>query len=126
MIPACDGYNTSKADALGKAHTWTTGTERPCRSRERRLDPTLEQRIATKEQELKKLKRQARSEERKARTHRLVTSAATIEAEAGHVELDETMAQWLGRALAAELANPESEIARHVSVRASREGGGAE
>ena len=109
-------------------------TPRPDASASREAPPakpkrqrkTLEQRIATKEQELKKLKRQARSEERKARTHRLVTSAATIEAEAGHVELDETMAQWLGRALAAELANPESEIARHVSVRASREGGGAE
>lgn len=95
-------------------------------ARPKRQRKTLEQRIAAKEQELRKLKQQARNEERKARTRRLVTSAATIEAEAGHVELDETIARWLGRALAAELAKPESEIARHVSARASREGGGAE
>lgn len=98
-----------------------TPREKPKRQRK-----TLEQRIAAKEQELKKLKAQARGAERKARTHRLVTSAATIEAEAGHVELDETIARWLGRALATEMARPESEIARHVSARASREGGGAE
>lgn len=95
-------------------------------ARPKRQRKTLEQRIAAKEQELKKLKAQARSAERKARTHRLVTSAATIEAEAGHVELDETLARWLGQALAAELARPESEIARHVAARASRGGGGAE
>lgn len=109
---------TPRPDA---AASWETPPARPKRQRK-----TLEQRIAAKEQELKKLKRQARNEERKARTHRLVTSAATIEAEAGHVELDETMARWLGRALAAELAKPESEIAQHVSARSSRDGGGAE
>lgn len=92
----------------------------------KRRRKTIDQQIAEAEQRLKKLKRQARNEERKARTHRLVTSAATIEAEAGRVELDETIARWLGRALAAELAKPDSEIARHVSARASREGGGAE
>lgn len=92
----------------------------------KRQRKTIEQQIADTEQRLKKLKQRARSEERKARTHRLVTSAATIEAEAGHVELDETMARWLGQALAAELEKPESEIARHVSARASREVGGAE
>lgn len=92
----------------------------------KRQRKTIEQQIADTEQKLKKLKQRARSEERKARTHRLVTSAATIEAEAGHVELDEAMAHWLGQTLAAELKKPESEIARHVSARASHEGGGAE
>ena len=92
----------------------------------KRRRKTIDQQIAEAEQRLKKLKRQARNEERKARTRRLVTSAATIEAEAGHVELDETIARWLGQALAAEMAKPESEIARHVSARASREGGDAE
>lgn len=92
----------------------------------KRQRKTIEQQIADTEQKLKKLKQKARNEERKARTHRLVTSAATIEAEAGHVELDETIARWLGQVLAAELAKPESEIARHVSARASREVGGSE
>lgn len=95
--------------------------EKPKRRRK-----TIDQQIAEAEQRLRKLKRQARNEERKARTHRLVTSAATIEAEAGRVELDETIARWLGQTLAAELAKPDSEIARHVSARASRDGGGAE
>ena len=92
----------------------------------KRRRKTIDQQIAEAEQRLRKLKQQARNEERKARTHRLVTSAATIEAEAGRVELDETIARWLGRTLAAELAKPDSEIARHVGARASREGGGAE
>lgn len=92
----------------------------------KRRRKTIDQQIAEAEQRLRKLKQQARNEERKARTHRLVTSAATIEAEAGHVELDETIARWLGQTLAAEIAKPDSEIARHVSARASREGGGAE
>ncbi len=98
-----------------------TPPEKPKRRRK-----TIDQQIAEAEQRLRKLKRQARNEERKARTHRLVTSAATIEAEAGRVELDETIARWLGQTLAAELAKPDSEIARHVSARASRDGGGAE
>ena len=110
------------------------GTPRPDEAASRETPPekpkrrrkTIDQQIAEAEQRLKKLKRQARNEERKARTRRLVTSAATIEAEAGRVELDETIARWLGRALAEELAKPDSEIARHVDARASREGGGVE
>lgn len=94
--------------------------------KQKRRRKTINQQIAEAEQRLRKLKQQARNEERKARTRRLVTSAATIEAEAGHVELDETLARWLGQMLAAEMAKPESEIARHVSARASREGGDAE
>lgn len=89
----------------------------------KRQRKTTKQQIAEAEQRLRKLKQKARSEERKARTRRLVTSAATIEAEAGHVELDETIARWLGQTLAAELAKPDSEIARHASARTSREGG---
>lgn len=46
----------------------------------KRRRKTIDQQIAEAEQRLKKLKRQAQNEERKARTHRLVTSAATIEA----------------------------------------------
>lgn len=98
-----------------------TPTEKPQRRRK-----TIDQQIAEAEQRLRKLKRQARNEERKARTRRLVTSAATIEAEAGRVELDETIARWLGQVLAAELAKPESEIAQHVYARDSRKGGDAE
>ena len=82
---------------------------RPARQRK-----TIEQRIAAEEEKLRKLRAQARSMERKARNHRLITSAATIEAEAG-VELDERTARWLGRKLAAELANPDSDVARHFS-----------
>lgn len=92
----------------------------------KRRRKTIDQQIAEAEQRLRKLKQQARNEERKARTRRLVTSAATIEAEAGRVELDETIARWLGRTLAEELAKPDSEITRHVSARTSHEGGGVE
>lgn len=109
---------TPRPDATASRET---PHEKPKRRRK-----TIDQQIAEAEQRLKKLKRQARNEERKARTRRLVTSAATIEAEAGRVELDETIARWLGRALAEELAKPDSEIARHVSARASYEGGGVE
>ena len=51
-----------------------------------------------------------RNEERAKRNHRLIASAATIEAEAGHVELDERIAAWLGRVLA-------NEIARYIAQR---------
>lgn len=60
---------------------------------------TLEQRIAEKEQELRRLKAQARAADRKARTHRLVASAAKIEADAG-IELDELWATAIARAIA--------------------------
>lgn len=45
----------------------------------KRQKKTLEQRIAAKEAELKKLKAQAKGEERKARTKRLIETGATIE-----------------------------------------------
>lgn len=103
---------TPRPDATASRET---PHEKPKRRRK-----TIDQQIAEAEQRLRKLKQQARNEERKARTHRLVTSAATIEAEAGRVELDETIARWLGRMLAAELAKPDSEIARHVGARLAR------
>ena len=47
---------------------------RPARGRR-----TLEQRIAAKEDELRRLKAQARDEERKARTKRLIETGAVVE-----------------------------------------------
>lgn len=60
---------------------------------------TLDQRIEEQEAKLRKLKAQARAEARKERTHRLVASAAKIEAEAG-IELDAEWASAIARAIA--------------------------
>ena len=89
----------------------------------KRVKKTTSQKIAEAEQELKKLQAQLRKEQREARTHRLITSAATIEAEAGHIELDERIARWLGRVLANEIiCKPDGEIAQYIARRDS-EGG---
>ncbi|WP_302756391.1 hypothetical protein [Collinsella intestinalis] len=104
-------------DELALQHSEEPAAEETPTPKRKRQAKTLEQRIAAKEEELRKLKQQAKNEARRLRTRRLVTSAATIEAEAGHVELDETIARWLGQRLAMELANPESELAKHVARR---------
>ena len=84
---------------------------------QKRQRKTLEQRIAAKEEELKKLKKQAANEARKARNHRLITSAATIEAESGY-ELDENVARWLGHVLKHNVENrTDSDISKYVSAR---------
>lgn len=90
----------------------------PPKPKRKRVKKTTSQKIAEAEQELKKLQAQLRKEQREARTHRLITSAATIEAEAGRVELDERIARWLGRVLANEIAcKPEGEIAQYIARR---------
>lgn len=84
----------------------------------KRVKKTIDQQVAEAEERLKKLKRKQRNEERAARTHRLVASAAAIEAEADHIELDERIAKWLGRVLANEIASkPDGEIARYIARR---------
>ena len=89
----------------------------------KRVKKTIDQQIAEAEERLKKLKAKQRNEERAKRNHRLIASAATIEAEAGHVELDERIAAWLGRILANEIANrPDGEIARYIEQRDSKGG----
>lgn len=89
----------------------------------KRVKKTIDQQIAETEERLKKLKAKQRNEERAKRNHRLIASAATIEAEAGHVELDERIAAWLGRILANEIANrPDGEIARYIEQRDSKGG----
>lgn len=90
----------------------------PAKPKRKRVKKTLEQQVAEAEERLKKLKAKQRNEERAKRNHRLIASAATIEAEAGHIELDERIAAWLGRVLANEIANkPEGEIARYIAWR---------
>lgn len=90
----------------------------PAKPKRKRVKKTLEQQVAEAEERLKKLKAKQRNEERAKRNHRLIASAATIEAEAGHIELDERIATWLGRVLANEIANkPEGEIARYIAWR---------
>ena len=80
----------------------------------KRYKKTLDQQVAAAELRLKALK----EKQRKARDHRLIVSASTIESEAGHVELDERVARWLGRVLANELAmRPDGEIARYIDER---------
>lgn len=89
----------------------------------KRVKKTIDQQVAEAEERLKKLKAKQRNEERTKRNHRLIASAATIEAEAGHVELDERIATWLGRALANEIASkPEGEIARYIAWRDGKGG----
>lgn len=96
------------------AHTET----QPAKPKRKRVKKTLDQQVAETEERLKKLKAKQRSEERAKRNHRLIASAATIEAEAGHIELDERIAAWLGRVLANEIASkPEGEIARYITWR---------
>lgn len=90
----------------------------PAKPKRKRVKKTLDQQVAETEERLKKLKAKQRSEERAKRNHRLIASAATIEAEAGHIELDERIAAWLGRVLANEIASkPEGEIARYIARR---------
>lgn len=90
----------------------------PAKPKRKRVKKSLEQQVAEAEEHLKKLKAKQRAEERTKRNHRLIASAATIEAEAGHVELDERIAAWLGRVLANEIANkPDGEIARYIARR---------
>ena len=90
----------------------------PAKPKRKRVKKTLDQQVAEAEERLKKLKTKQRNEERAKRNHRLIASAATIEAEAGHVELDERIAVWLGRVLANEIASkPEGEIARYIAWR---------
>lgn len=90
----------------------------PAKPKRKRVKKTLEQQVAEAEERLKKLKTKQRNEERAKRNHRLIASAATIEAEAGHVELDERIAGWLGRVLANEIAGkPDGEIARYIARR---------
>lgn len=84
----------------------------------RRVRKTIDQQVAEAEERLKKLKAKQRNEERVKRNHRLIASAAAIEAEAGHIELDERIATWLGRVLANEIASkPDGEIARYIARR---------
>lgn len=95
----------------------------PAKPKRKRVKKTLEQQVAEAEERLKKLKAKQRNEERAKRNHRLIASAATIEAEAGHIELDERIAAWLGRVLANEIANkPEGEIARYIAWRDGEDG----
>ena len=90
----------------------------PAKPKRKRVKKTLDQQVAEAEERLKKLKTKQRNEERAKRNYRLIASAATIEAEAGHVELDERIAVWLGRVLANEIASkPEGEIARYIAWR---------
>lgn len=94
----------------------------PAKPKRKRAKKTLDQQVAEAEERLKKLKAKQRNEERAKRNHRLIASAATIEAEAGHVELDERIAAWLGRVLANEIANkPEGEIARYIAWREGKD-----
>lgn len=94
----------------------------PTKPKRKRVKKTLDQQVAEAEERLKKLKAKQRNEERAKRNHRLIASAATIEAEAGHVELDERIAAWLGRILANEIANrPDGEIARYIAQRDKRD-----
>lgn len=95
----------------------------PTKPKRKRVKKTLDQQVAEAEERLKKLKTKQRNEERAKRNHRLIASAATIEAEADHIELDERIAAWLGRVLANELANkPDGEIARYIALRDSKGG----
>ena len=81
---------------------------------QKRQRRTTEQQIAAMEEKLRQLKKKAAAEQRKARNHRLITSAATIEAEAGY-ELDENVARWLGRVLKNNVeGHPETEISKYV------------
>lgn len=94
----------------------------PAKPKRKRVKKTLDQQVAEAEERLKKLKTKQRNEERAKRNHRLIASAATIEAEAGHIELDERIAAWLGRVLANEIAsNPEGEIARYIAWRGGKD-----
>lgn len=95
----------------------------PTKPKRKRVKKTLDQQVAEAEERLKKLKIKQRNEERAKRNHRLIASAATIEAEAGHIELDERIAGWLGRVLTNEIANrPDGEIARYIAQRDSKGG----
>ena len=88
--------------------------ETPQPAPQKRQRKTTEQQIAAMEEKLRQLKKKAAAEQRKARNHRLITSAATIEAESG-IELDEDVSRWLGRVLKSQVENhSDSEIARHV------------
>lgn len=105
--------NTFAADA---------GTQ-PAKPKRKRVKKTIDQQVAEAEERLKKLKAKQRNEERTKRNHRLIASAATIEAEAGHVELDERIATWLGRVLANEIdSKPEGEISRYIAWRDGKGG----
>lgn len=98
------------------------GTQ-PAKPKRKRVKKTIDQQVAEAEERLKKLKAKQRNEERTKRNHRLIASAATIEAEAGHVELDERIATWLGRVLANEIASkPEGEISRYIAWRDGKGG----
>lgn len=93
----------------------------PAKPKRKRIKKTLDQQVAEAEERLKKLKAKQRNEERAKRNHRLIASAATIEAEAGHIELDERIAAWLGRVLANEIVGrPDGEIARYIAQRDRR------
>jgi len=95
----------------------------PAKPKRKRVKKTLDQQVAEAEERLKKLKTKQRNEERTKRNHRLIASAATIEAEAGHIELDERIAAWLGRVLANEISGkPEGEIARYIAWRDGKDG----
>lgn len=95
----------------------------PAKPKRKRAKKTIDQQVAEAEERLKKLKIKQRNEERAKRNHRLIASAATIEAEAGHIELDERIAGWLGRVLTNEIANrPDGEIARYIAQRDSKGG----
>ena len=111
--------NTFAADA---------GTQ-PAKPKRKRVKKTIDQQVAEAEERLKKINEaydritKQRNEERTKRNHRLIASAATIEAEAGHVELDERIATWLGRVLANEIASkPEGEISRYIAWRDGKGG----
>lgn len=95
----------------------------PAKQKRKRVKKTLDQQVAEAEERLKKLKTKQRNEERAKRNHRLIASAATIEAESGHIELDERIATWLGRTLATEIVGrPDGEIARYIAWRDGKGG----
>lgn len=96
--------------------------ERPEKPKAKRQKKSIDQQIAETEERLKKLKAKQRNEERTRRNHRLITSAATIEARAGHVELDQRIAEWLGDKLADELASDWTDLAQYVKERSKEAG----
>ena len=76
---------------------------------------TREQQIAYYKERIKKLQQAEKKAARKARNHRLIASAATIESESG-IELDEYLSRILGKYLRT-LAEKDAAIAGYLEQR---------